>query len=215
MTQGDIFTHLELFDASTQKTVAGAFRDVELWSPDSKRFTLWLHPGRQKTGVNLNEDEGPVLIEGHRYQLRLKQSATTTDGHTLPSDAIYAFTAGPADHAMPDAHRWIVNAPQSGTCDPLTVMFDEPLDWSMLHTSIHLPANIATKSIAINDAGTQWQCIPQHAWQAGSYTIEIDPHLEDLAGNNLIQPFEVDTTTSGNASSNEPVKLSFEVKPSP
>ena len=71
MEQGKIFRHFRLTDLATGIPVEEPFRETELWSDDGKRLTLWLHPGRQKTGVNLNMDLGPVLEPRRRYALEI------------------------------------------------------------------------------------------------------------------------------------------------
>ena len=211
LTQGDIFAHLELRDDTTSTPISGAFRETELWSPDSKRFTLWLHPGRQKTGVNLNEDEGPVLIEGHHYTLRLSKNATTTTGSPLPADITLRFQAGPADHTPPDPKRWIIHAPRAATRQPLIIRFDEPLDHAMLPAALELQGGMAADDIFINTTGTAWQFTPRSPWTTGTLFLSINTNLEDLAGNNLLGPFETDTARPQKGT--EPVKamLSFQV----
>src|SRR4051812_2774418 len=60
MREGVFLDYCRLLDEHGAP-VAEPFRETELWSDDHRRLTLWLHPGRQKTGVNLNDDFGPVL----------------------------------------------------------------------------------------------------------------------------------------------------------
>jgi len=38
----------------------------------------------------------------------------------------------------------------------------------------------------------QWSFVPETPWKRGMYRIVIDTALEDLAGNNIGKPFEVD-----------------------
>ena len=49
----------------------------------------------------------------------------------------------------------------------------------------------------------------------GKHFIEVSPDLEDIAGNNLIRPFEVDVSTQRNSNTVEhkPVRIEFEVHP--
>ena len=47
-------------------------------------------------------------------------------------------------------------------------------------------------AIAISEKETVWQFTPTEPWTAGNYELVIDTELEDLAGNNLAKPFEVD-----------------------
>jgi hypothetical protein len=212
MTQGDMFSHLQLIDETKDKPVPGAFRETELWSPNGTRFTLWLHPGRQKTGVNLNKDEGPVLIEGHLYALVLKHTATNTEGKELRRDVVQRFAAGPADHAIPDPKRWKITPPKVGTIDPLIIKFDKPMDTAMLPGGITVHDDMVADDLTVNEQGTEWRFIPCRKWTPGVFSIEIDPNLEDLAGNNLLRPFEFDATTTTPSKSAVPVKVSFEVK---
>jgi hypothetical protein len=39
---------------------------------------------------------------------------------------------------------------------------------------------------------TRWQFRPREPWRKGDYLIEVATLLEDLAGNSLDRPFEVD-----------------------
>ena len=73
MREGVFLDYCALLDEHGQP-VLEPFRETELWSDDRRRLTLWLHPGRQKAGVNLNVEFGPVLEPGRRYTLRGKQN---------------------------------------------------------------------------------------------------------------------------------------------
>lgn len=174
--------------------VHGAFRETELWSPDGRRLTLWLHPGRQKTGVNLNQDEGPVLQENTQHTLKVSAIWRSTAGVPLGKEAVFALTAGAVDHTSPDPRHWQIMPPKAGTRDPLIVTFNEPLDPAMLLSALKVKSN----AVGIAGSGTvapdalSWSFTPASAWPSGAALIEIDPLLEDLAGNNLLGPFEVD-----------------------
>jgi hypothetical protein len=48
--------------------------------------------------------------------------------------------------------------------------------------------------VEIEVDGLNWRAIPAQSWTAGSYELRADPNLEDLAGNNLTKPFEVDVS---------------------
>lgn len=214
MTTGDIYSHLQLVDLVSQRPVAGAFRDVELWSPDARRLTVWLHPGRQKTGVNLNDDEGPVLIEGRHYALILNRSATTIQGAALPADVKLSFTVGPADHAVLDPKGWKVIAPKANTFQPLRIVLDKPVDWGMAD-SITVAGGLDAGQVEMDDQASTWSLIPRQTWTEGTHFIEVSPDLEDMAGNNLSHPFEVDVSAASNARPVErkPVRIAFEVRP--
>ncbi len=175
--------------------VQGAFRETELWSPDGKRLTLWLHPGRQKTGVNLNTDEGPVLRAGERHTLKIAASWRSAAGVPLGQKYTFWITAGAVDHACPDPQRWQLTAPKAGTRAPLKLTFDEALDPAMLPSAFKVQTGSFTVpgTVQVGAEAKSWSFTPAASWNPGSYRLEIDPLLEDLAGNNLQHPFEVDS----------------------
>lgn len=210
MEQGVFLERLRLLEADG-KEVIGPFRETELWSPDGRRLTVWFHPGRQKTGVNLNEEEGPVLRENTKHTLVVASSWRSTSGVALGNDVRFDFQVGVADHEMPMMEKWQITAPKSGSREPLAVRFDEPLDPAMLASalSVHLGADLVPVEIEID--GLNWRAIPLQPWTAGSYELRADPNLEDLAGNNLTKPFEVDVSELPDTAG-IPTKLAFEVR---
>lgn len=191
MEQGVFLERLRLSDADG-KEVIGPFRETELWSPDGKRLTVWFHPGRQKTGVNLNEDEGPVLRENSKHTLVVAGSWRSTNGVALGEDVRLDFQVGPADHDSPKVTRWQIQPPKVGTREPLQVEFDEVLDPAMLTSALQVWRDGRALTFTVSNSGKHWSAEPQQPWTAGTYELRADPLLEDLAGNNLTQPFEVD-----------------------
>lgn len=193
MEQGVFLDRLRLLDTNG-KEVIGPFRETELWSPDGKRLTVWFHPGRQKTGVNLNEEEGPVLRENTKHTLVVAGSWRSTSGIPLGADVRFDFQVGPADHTMPNLDRWQMTKPKADTREPLVVTFDEPLDPAMIRSALHLEhqGQHWPISVDVDETGTVWRGTPEAAWSLGTYEWQVNPLLEDLAGNNLQHPFEVD-----------------------
>ncbi len=194
MEQGIFLDRLRLLDA-TGKEVKGPFRETELWSPDGKRLTVWFHPGRQKTGVNLNIDEGPVLCEGTRYSLVVSASWCSAAGLPLGEDVSFAFDTVQADHQCPSLERWRITAPKVGTREPVRIDFDEALDTAMLTSALHVlsQGKKLALEVSLSPSGKHWSAAPEQPWKAGNYPLHADPLLEDLAGNSLTEPFEVDT----------------------
>ncbi len=191
MEQGVFLERLRLLDADG-KEVIGPFRETELWSPDGERLTVWFHPGRQKTGVNLNEEEGPVLRENSKHTLIVVGSWRSTSGVALGADARFDFQVGQADHESPKVSRWQIQAPKVGTREPLQVEFDEALDPAMLTSALQVWRDGGALTLTVSNSGKRWSAAPKQPWTAGKYELRSDPLLEDLAGNNLTQPFEVD-----------------------
>lgn len=216
MEQGVFLERLRLLDA-TGVEVIGPFRETELWSPDGKRLTVWFHPGRQKTGVNLNTDEGPVLRPDSLYTFVISQTWRNTSGIPLQADRQFSFRTIEADHECPAMERWQIRAPHPGTLEPLKIVFDEPLDDAMLMDAIRVTSGDSAKQIPlavrILEHGRVWQGRPNAPWQAGDYAYAVNPDLEDLAGNSLAKPFEVDLAAKQNAQSSQPLSKTFRIGP--
>ena len=200
MERGNIFRHFQLIDLNAGRPVEEPFRETELWSADGKRLTLWLHPGRQKTGVNLNVDLGPVLEPQHRYALKISGSWKSEAGVALAQPARKVFSTTPADRTRPEPARWTVSPPTARSRTPLVIAFKDSLDWALLHTMLTVIDDTDKEVIGETDITkneTQWRFIPSQSWSKEEYRVKVDWELEDLAGNNLWRLFEVNLDQSG------------------
>jgi len=212
MARGNIFRHFSLVDLTTGKPVEEPFRETELWSNDGRRLTLWLHPGRQKTEVNLNVDLGPVLEPRRRYALEIASGWKSEAGVSLSAAGRKVFTTEPADRTQPKPNRWTVVPPQAGSRAPLVITFGETLDHALLHNMLtvqNAQGELVTGSIEVTRFETQWRFTPQLAWAADRYRVRIGAELEDLAGNNLLRRFEVNLEQPGETIFAGPLYLEF------
>ena len=197
MRPTESWEHFSLKDLRTGELVPRPFRHIDLWDEQNRRLTLWFHPGRQKTGVNLNEDLGGILTAGHRYLLLIDPQWKTQAGQPLDGSVKkrYAFTASNADHEQPDPNNWELTPPTLDTVEPLIISFGEMLDFATARKVITACSNneeIIEISQQADWDGTRVKIFPSKPWTAGSYTLALNPRLEDLAGNSLERPFEVD-----------------------
>jgi hypothetical protein len=197
MERGDIWGHFRVVDETKGDDVPSPFRHTELWSEDGRRLTLWFHPGRQKTGVNLNVEIGPILEEGRQYTLIVSKAWRSQAGQPFAEDVRKSIVAVAPDHTQPDVESWTLTAPAAGSREPLVVDFPDPLDWALLQTQLRVEdANgrrVEGVIVTSNEERT-WQFTPGVPWSAGAYRLAIGTVLEDLTGNNLQRPFEVDLT---------------------
>ena len=71
-------------------------------------------------------------------------------------------------------------------------------------------ANVSGQA-ALNDNGTLWSITPDKPWPPGPHRLVIQPELEDLAGNSVGKPFEVDLagTEKDPAAPRSPVEIPF------
>lgn len=194
MREGVFLEHCALLD-ERGKPVLEPFRETELWSDDRRRLTLWLHPGRQKAGVNLNVEFGPVLQAGRHYTLRISGAWPTAAGAPLGKDIVKAFRTGERLVAQLDAASWKVISPRAGSREPLEIRFPHPLDHALLGRCLRVvgsAGDVVAGGIEIGPQESSWRFTPAKAWAARKHTVAVETVLEDLAGNSLARPFEVD-----------------------
>ncbi len=190
----EIFQHLRLLD-SAGKEIADPWRRTELWTPDARRFTLWIHPGRVKQGVNLREDEGPVLVPNQQYTLVVSGELRDAEGQLVGTDFKKSFRTVEEDHARPLPQNWKVRRPQAGSRDPLVLEFGEGLDQPMLFRLVEVHDRRGTMvpgRVALEKKETRWTFRPQEVWTDDDYQIVVNELLEDLAGNTPIRAFDTD-----------------------
>jgi hypothetical protein len=59
----------------------------------------------------------------------------------------------------------------------------------------------------------QWTFLPDAAWRPGTYALVVETVIEDLAGNNVGKPFDVDIFENVQRTlTSESVTLPFEVR---
>ena len=196
MSVGEAYERIHLLD-ETGRPVERAFLrvDQELWDASRQRLTLLLDPGRIKRGLRSNVEDGAPLKAGHRYRLVIERGWHDGEGQPLRETFEKAFTAIAPDRTPPDPQKWTFPAPPADTTSPLRLTFPEPLDHALLEQMIEVLDESGRRvagQVEIASGETQWLFKPQAPWRAGQYSLRVDLRLEDRAGNNLHQPFDVD-----------------------
>ena len=194
MQQGVFMEHCQVVD-DRGTVIAEPFRETELWSEDGLRITVWLHPGRQKTGVNLNTELGPVLAPGKRYKFVVKGGWKSATGTPLGSDLEKPFFVSERITSQLEVGTWEVTPPSAGSREPVQVRFPTPMDHALLQRCLRIKdasGTLLTGRTDTRQAEQVWLFTPEQPWQHAGYQIEADAILEDLAGNSLARPFEVD-----------------------
>ncbi len=198
MSRGSAYRHIRLLDESGHP-IADPFLELEeeLWSPDGRRFTLLIDPGRIKRGLKPREEVGPVLQSGRSYVLAIDPGWPDAEGRPLASGFRKAFRAGPADETSPDPKTWTIRPPAPDTRDALEVRFPDPLDRALLGRLIAVREAADRPlggSIEVEKGEMTWRFRPEKPWRAGTYRLVVGTELEDVAGNSVARPFEVDET---------------------
>jgi hypothetical protein len=192
MSGGDIYRHLHLRNNTTGKEVELPFLELaeELWNPDMTRLTVFIDPGRVKREVKPLEDIGPALVAGQQFTLTIDAAWPDAAGQPLKQSAVKKFRVTPPDRTPPAPDTWKLTPPPAGTRDPLRLTFPEPLDHALALRLLTIP-DVPGEPTLSEDA-LQWTWIPAGPWKPGIRTLLIQPELEDLAGNSIAKPFEVD-----------------------
>ena len=192
MQRGDSWKHLRLLrDDGTSVEYPFLELDQELWDRDYRRFTLLFDPGRIKRGLASREEAGPALEPGHRYTLVVDPSWKDGRGARLVGEFRKTFRVAPDDRTPPDPKKWRIAPPHAGTREPLVLTFPEPLDYALLQHEIAIAGMHG--EIAVGRDETEWRFSPERPWEGREYQIVIRTTLEDIAGNHVNRPFDVDT----------------------
>jgi hypothetical protein len=220
MSRGHSYDYIHLYDASN-RAVELPFLEIgeELWDPEYKRLTLFIDPGRIKRGVQPLEEIGPSLEEGRHYTLKV--DAGWHDGQGNPLRAAFAkrFAVGPPDRTPPDPTRWKVAAPHAGTREALRVNFPDPMDHALALRMLRVvqlgkkPEQPIEGEVVLSEQERHWALTPTQSWRQGTYQLVVQSTIEDLAGNNVGKPFEVDVFEGVQRRlTNTSARVSFEIR---
>lgn len=206
MEKGDIYRHISVqrFEKTEKRNVEATeielpFLEVaqELWSPDSCRLTLLVDPGRIKRGLRPREEAGPVFENGFEYQIIVSGKWLDSDGKPLNGGRDYSklIRVIETDDVCPDPNKWGLELPKSGSSTSLNVNFDESLDSGLAQRMIRIfdsnNIEVAVK-VELGAGQTLVSFKPAKRWMPGKYQLRIDNRLEDLCGNSVARPFDVD-----------------------
>jgi len=198
MSRGEASRRIHVLD-SEGKELAGShgvfLPGEELWDPGFRRLTMTFDPGRIKRGHTSNESIGPPLTEGRRYTLVIDADWPDSRGVPMGRGFRKAFRGGPAQRVPPDPKGWTVTAPKAGSGAPLMIDFPTPMNYPLLQRMIHVSepgGGIMRGAVAIARQESEWRFVPEKSWAAGNYKIIVDTGLEDLAGNHIGEPFDID-----------------------
>ena len=216
MSGGSIYDHIHLYDEKGREVELPFLEiDEELWDPGMTRLTLFLDPGRIKRGVKPLEEIGPSLEPGGAYALRIDRGWRDANGSPLQSNFEKKFKVKADDREPPDPAKWKITSPPSKSREPLTVVFDEPLDHALAQRMLRVfdtdRAQIAG-SVKVDAQDQTWTFQPVDPWREGSYELAIPTIIEDLAGNNIGKPFDVDLSAGEKRMTNTIVRLPFSIR---
>ena len=189
---------------------------TEFWDLDHLRYTVFFDPGRLKQGIELNERLGRPLREGEAYTLVVDPTWPDAEANPLAAPFEKRFTVGPEDMTPLDIASWRLRVPARDSTQRLVVSIPESLDHALMRRAISVEDAAGRRvdgEVEIGNWETRWTLTPAGPWVAGDYTLVASSIVEDLAGNRIGTPFEIDvfeqvdeTTTA------EQFRIPFEVR---
>jgi hypothetical protein len=196
VARGDVYRHMKLV-RDDGVVVKEPFLELpeELWANEGNRLTVFFHPGRVKRELTPREEDGPILEEGRTYTLTISGRWEDTDGRPIVAEFKKTFTAGPPDDKPVDLDPWSLVAPRAGSDAPLIVRLPKPLDHALLSRVVWVADASGTKvpgTLTVGGGERVLTFAPKQPWGKGEYRLVTDVRLEDVCGNRVGEPFEVD-----------------------
>jgi hypothetical protein len=194
MSRGEAEQRIHVLD-DAGKVLRGVFLPgQELWDPSNRRLTMTFDPGRIKRDLVSNRAMGPPIAEGKRYALVIDREWRDANGVAMVERFRKPFVGGPAVRQPPDPKAWKLTPPAAGSRAPLVVDFGRAMNYTLLQRMLRVagPQGDIEGSIDVDHNETLWRFTPQQPWRSGGYRLVVDTSLEDLAGNKIGQPFDID-----------------------
>ena len=89
---------------------------------------------------------------------------------------------------------WRITPPRAGTTDSLVVTFPEPLDRALLARLVSVHDSTGARIdgvVVVTERETRSALAPTRPWGRAMHALHVDTQLEDLAGNNREELFDV------------------------
>ncbi|MFP2994845.1 Ig-like domain-containing protein [Spongiivirga sp. MCCC 1A20706] len=200
---GSALDHITVKNTTTNKEV-DIFLDLqtELWNKEHTGLTLWLDPGRIKTGLVPNKQKGLPILKGNSYEVYIDKNWKAANGMPLDRNYTRRFIVGDRDTQKPDWNSWKLILPEANTQEPVVIKLNETLDAMLLQESFAFfnSQDVLIKGqYAISHDKNELIFTPDENWISGGYFIEIASKLEDLAGNNLNHLFDEPISQKGDS----------------
>lgn len=216
MSGGQIYQHIHLFnDSGGEVELPFLELDEELWNSDMTRLTLFIDPGRIKREVRPLEEIGPALEQGKRFTLVIERNWQDAQGDPLKTAFNKSFHVAAPDRDPPDPEQWVITSPPRATRTPLTIDFGKPMDHALAQRMIHVTdatGEVISGTASLTEHEQRWVFKPDQPWSNGTFAVVVQTTIEDLAGNNIGKPFEVDLFEGVQRRlTSESVRIAFEV----
>ncbi len=136
-----------------------------------------------------------ALQEGGYYTLQILDTWKDAKGQPLKRPFRKTFQVSAPDIESPNLENWKLTIPKANSKSALKIEFPEALDEALLRRVLIVLDSSDREiegSIGIDKGEKRWSFKPSQAWSVGAYRVQIQTILEDLAGNSLGRPFELE-----------------------
>ncbi len=196
VARGDVYKRVKL-TRDDGKVIATPFLEIDeqLWSADGTRITLLFDPGRVKRGLVPREEEGPILEEGRRYTLEVDGKWQDVEGRPIVAGHKKTFDVFAPDDQPVWPDNWSLMAARANSDAPLIVKIAKPLDRALLDRMLWVTDAAGKKvegTLTVGGGERVVTFAPKNPWLKGDYKLMINASLEDVCGNRVGEPFEVD-----------------------
>lgn len=163
-----------------------------LLSEDGMLLTIWVEPGRQKRGLGPNRYLGSVFEPFKQYTIHIADTLKDAHGATIATSVSHTFTTIESDRTKPSLSNWEVIPIKADTRLPLEIVCNDDLDYGSLLDAFSVSFNgkEIKGTLSLDSRTTKFLFTPEDKWKKGTYNIQLDYRLEDLAGNNLVHLFD-------------------------
>jgi hypothetical protein len=195
MSEGFVEERVYVVDADTRERLSGALlpMEPELWDLARTRVTVLFDPARIKRGLAPHREAGYPLREGATIEVVVDAGFADAHGRPLAEGFSQRYQVVGDVRRRIEPAEWEVQAPRSGTRDPLVVRFDRPLDHALLHRCLAVVDSDAARvpgRVAVADGEQSWAFTPAAEWRDEPCALVVDTTLEDLAGNSVSRVFD-------------------------
>jgi hypothetical protein len=194
MERGHALEQISLLDSHGRPVPDALYRPpLELWDRTMRHLTVLLDPGRLKRWVGPNVVLGPPLKIGEEYSLEIGTGMLDVYGRPLRQRYSKRFLVGNAVRERVSTEHWKILRPSSGSRQPLTLIFANPLDWALLLRTITICSahgQVVDGQVVIDESEKRWSFTPSAPWVPGVYSIRVGSGLEDVSGNSITGAFD-------------------------
>ena len=201
MRIGEAWRHIRMLDGAGAP-MGGMFVEIEqeLWDPEGRRLTVLFDPARIKRGLVDHINEGPPLTVGAQCTLEIDAGWRDAEGRALVEGLSKSVAVAPPLRTALEPDAWRLAPPPSPGA-PLIVDVPHPLDAALASRALSVWKGVAELpgEARLERHETRFVFTPDSPWTPGRYALRAGPVLEDIAGNRIGRPFDIDRHAPGMA----------------